>query len=130
VFVTPTSESLTMQLGPPYGTGPEPLQLFVAGLSGLAPEEVRQAKRLYLRNQLSQLRVLQTQMGEFRVVQGCLAVFPPAWLYLWTQRSRMHAAMTMGIEQVRNAMDIWKDDLGSDVAELERELRNLTAAPP
>jgi hypothetical protein len=32
----------------------------------------------------------------------------------------------MLIEQVRNAVEIWKDDLGSDAAELERELRELT----
>lgn len=115
-----------MQSGQPFGSSPEQLQLFVAGLSGLAPEEVRKAKLLYLRNQLSQLRALQTQIRGFGVVQGCFAIIPVFWPILWLQRKSMHAGLTMLIEQVRNAVEIWKDDLGSDAVELERELRDLT----
>src|SRR5438132_2065037 len=41
---------------------PEKLQLFMAGLSGLAPEEVRKAKVLYLRNAISEYEAMRTSL--------------------------------------------------------------------
>ena len=49
---------------------PEKLQLFVAGLSGLAPEEVRKAKLLYLRNAISEFQAMQTSYQGFGQAQG------------------------------------------------------------
>jgi hypothetical protein len=43
-----------VQAQSPDFLSPEKLQLFVAGLSGLAPEEVRKAKLLYVRDAISE----------------------------------------------------------------------------
>ncbi len=64
---------------------PEQVQMFLAGLSGLAPEEVRKAKLLYLRNAVSEYRALRQGVSGFRVAQGCFAVIPFFWPILWAQ---------------------------------------------
>jgi hypothetical protein len=52
------------------GLTPEKLQLFIAGLSGLNADEVRKAKILFVRNELSQLKALKAAMAGFGVAQG------------------------------------------------------------
>jgi hypothetical protein len=109
------------------GLTPEKLQLFIAGLSGLPTEEVRKAKLLFIKNEISQLRALKSSMAGFGVAQGCFAIIPIFWPILWAQRSGMNAAVTMQTEQIRNALAVWRDDLGSDAAELEFELNSLSS---
>ena len=54
----------------------EKLQLFVAGLSGLAPEEVRKAKLLYIRNAISEYQAMQAALQGFGQTQGCMSIIP------------------------------------------------------
>lgn len=110
---------------PATGLTPERLQLFIAGLSGMAPDEVRKAKLLFIRNEISQLRALKTSFAGFGAAQGCFAIIPFFWPVLWAQRSGMKAALTLQIEQIRNALSVWKDDLGADSVQLEQDLRLL-----
>jgi hypothetical protein len=35
--------------------------------------------------------------------------------------------MTMHTEQIRNALSVWRDDLGSDATAIERELNSLVS---
>lgn len=107
------------------GLTPEKLQLFIAGLSGLSGDEVRKAKLLFIRNEMSQLKALNTTMAGFGVAQGCFALIPVFWPILWMQRSGMNAALTLQKDQIRNALSVWKDDLGSEGPQLEAELENL-----
>jgi hypothetical protein len=107
------------------GLTPEKLQLFVAGLSGLDPEEIRKAKILFIRNELSQLKALKTQIAGFGVAQGCFAIIPIFWPVLWVQRSSMNAAVTLQKEQIQNALSVWKNDLGEDGRQIERELQSI-----
>ena len=57
---------------PQAGLTPEKLQLFIAGLSGLNADEVRKAKILFIRNELSQLKALNKTMAGFGVASGLL----------------------------------------------------------
>jgi len=107
------------------GLTPEKLQLFIAGISGLSVEEVRKAKLLFLRNELSQLRALKTNMAGFAVAQGCFAIIPVFWPVLWAQRSGMNAAVKLQKDQIRNALSVWRDDLGDDGRQIEMELESL-----
>jgi len=107
------------------GLTPERLQLFIAGLSGMAPDEVRKAKLLFIKNEISQLRAIKTSFAGFGVAQGCFAIVPIFWPVLWAQRSGMKAALTMQSEQIRNALSVWKNDLGADGLQLEQELQAL-----
>ena len=99
---------------PTESLSPEKLQMFVAGLSGLAPEEVRKAKVLYLRNAISELEALESSMRGFGVVQGCFAVIPFFWPFLYAQRRIMSAQVNLAKDRLRNAMDVWRDDLGGE----------------
>ena len=90
-----------MQQQPADLLSPEKLQLFVAGLSGLAPEEVRKAKLLYLRNAIS----------EFQAMQGCMSIIPVFWPILGAQRRMMAAQLRLGKDRIRNAIDVWRGDL-------------------
>ena len=101
--------------------------MFIAGLSGMAPDEVRKAKLLFIRNEIAELRALRTSYAGFGVAQGCFAIIPVFWPILWAQRSGMNAAVTMHVEQIRNALIVWGDDLGDDRAALEQELTALSS---
>jgi len=90
---------------------PEKLQLFVAGLSGLAPEEVRKAKVLYIRNSISEYRAMVESMQGFKTAQGCMSVIPIFWPVLGAQRRMMDAHLRLAKERIRNAIDVWRDDL-------------------
>ena len=107
------------------GLTPEKLQLFIAGLSGLNADEVRKAKILFIRNELSQLKAIKTTMAGFGVAQGCFAIIPIFWPILWAQRSGMNAAVTLQKEQIRNALSVWRDDLGDDGRQIESEIDAL-----
>lgn len=103
--------------------------MFIAGLSGMAPDEIRKAKLLFIRNEISQLKAIKASHAGFGVVQGCFAIIPIFWPILWAQRSSMNAAVTMHTEQIRNALLVWKEDLGPDAEVLEAELATLVQSP-
>lgn len=103
-----------MQPQPVDSLSPERLQLFVAGLSGLAPAEVRKAKVLYLRNAASEYKALVATLEGFGKVQGCFAVIPVFWPILWAQRRAMAAQRRLAIERIENAVDVWRDDLAGE----------------
>ena len=109
----------------PSGLTAEKLQMFVLTLAGLAPDEVRKAKLLFLKNEISQLRALKASYAGFGVAQGCFAIIPIFWPILAAQRTGMNANLTMHVEQIRNALSVWHDDLGPDAAALEQELQAL-----
>ncbi len=90
---------------------PETLQLFVAGLSGLAPDEVRKAKVLYLRNAISEFHAMQASMQGFGQAQGCMAFIPIFWPILGAQKQIMTAQTQLGKDRIRNAIDVWRGDL-------------------
>jgi len=110
---------------PQTGLTPEKLQLFIAGLSGLNVDEIRKAKLLFLKNELSQLRALKESLAGFGVAQGCFAIIPIFWPILWAQRKGMNAALTLQKDQIRNALSVWRDDLGVDGRDIESELEML-----
>ena len=107
------------------GLTPEKLQLFIAGLSGLNADEIRKAKLLFIKNEISQLKAFKTSMAGFGVAQGCFAVMPLFWPILWAQRKSMDAALTLQKDQILNALSVWKDDLGGDLHQIEMELDSL-----
>jgi hypothetical protein len=100
---------------------PEKLQLFVAGLSGLAPEEVRKAKVLYIRNAISEYRAMVDSMKGFKTAQGCMSVVPIFWPVLGAQRKMMDAHLRLAKERIRNAIDVWRDDLRGERFEFDEE---------
>jgi hypothetical protein len=110
-----------MNQQPSESLSPEKLQLFVAGLSGLAPEEVRKAKVLYLRNAISEYRALQASFQGFGVAQGCLSIIPVFWPIIWAQKRMMSAQSQLARERILNAIDVWRDDLKGERFQFDGE---------
>ena len=104
---------------------PDKLQMFAAGLSGMDPEEMRKAKLLFLRNEISQLRASKASIESFGAIQGCFAIIPIFWPSLKVQRSMMKAGITLQGEQISNALAVWGEDLGPDADVLKAELSAL-----
>jgi len=100
-----------MQRHPSESLSPERLQWFIASLSGLAPEEVRKAKVLYLRNAISEFQAMQTSYDSFAKLQGCMAIIPLFWPILAVQKRMMAAQLQLSKDRIYNAMDVWRDDL-------------------
>jgi hypothetical protein len=100
---------------------PEKLQLFVAGLSGLAPEEIRKAKLLYLRNAVSEFKALQASYQGFGQAQGCMSVIPIFWPMIGAQKKMMSAQIQLSKDHIRNAIDVWRDDLKGERFVLDGE---------
>src|SRR5438874_13652120 len=89
---------------------PEKLQLFVAGLSGLAPEEVRKAKLLYLRNAISGFQAMQASFQGIGQAQGWMSIIPVFWPIIGAQKRMMSAQLQLAKDRIRNAIDDWRGD--------------------
>ncbi len=98
------------------------LQLFVAGLSGLSPEEIRKAKSLYIRNAIAEYEALTGSLGGFRVAQGCFMMIPIFWPIIYGQNRMFKAQQNLARQRIKNAVDVWRDDLAGERFELNGEL--------
>jgi hypothetical protein len=96
---------------------PEKLQFFLAGMSGLSKEEVRKAKSLYIRDAISQFEAFEAN----RRLMGCLVVFfiiiPCFWPMLYIMRRSMNIQRRLFQERIRNALEVWRDDLQGETFE-------------
>ena len=90
---------------------PERLQMFLAGLSGLAPEEVRKAKLLYLRNAISEFQATKASYQGFGQAQGCMSFIPIFSPIIGAQKGMMAAQLQLSKDRIRNAIGVWRDDL-------------------
>jgi len=103
---------------------PERLQFFVAELSGLAPEEVRKAKSLYVLNAISEYRAMNASFEAFGCLQMVFAIIPIFWPILYVQRRMMRAQKTLFQERIRHAIAVWKDDLQGEAFDFDlKEMR-------
>jgi hypothetical protein len=107
------------------GFTPEKLQLFIAGLSGLSGDETRKAKILFLKNAVSHLRATKASSAGFAVAQGCFAIIPVFWPILWAQRAALKSELLLQKEQIHNALQVWRADIGEEARQIERELEAL-----
>lgn len=100
---------------------PEKLQLFVAGLSGMAPEEVRKAKVLYIRNSISEYRAMKSSFAGFGQAQGCMSIIPVFWPIIGAQKRMMSAHLQLARERIANAIEVWRDDLRGERLQIDDE---------
>lgn len=99
------------------------LQMFVAGLSGLAPDEMRKAKVLYIKNAVSEYKALRASFKAAWFVQFLFILIPIFWPILYVQRRTMRAQERLFSERISNALEVWGDDLGGVQFDLdEREV--------
>ena len=53
-------------------------------------------------------------MSHFGIMQGCFAVIPLFWPILWLQRRMIKAGLDLHRKRIRNAIDVWRDDLAGE----------------
>ena len=95
--------------------------MFVAGLSGLAPEEVRKAKLLYIRNAISEYQATQAVIQGFGQAQGCASNIAVFWPIIGAQKRMMGAQLQLSRDCIRNAIDVWRGDLKGERFQLDGE---------
>lgn len=106
----------------PDPLSPEKLQSFAASVANLPQQEMRQAKLLYIRNAIAELRAQEQIFASFGKLQGCLSVIPVFWPVLAMQKKMMAAQKQLSQQKIVNAIDVWRDDLsavGFDVARFD-----------
>jgi len=90
---------------------PEKMQLFLATLAHLPPQEIQKAKLLYIRNSIAEFRALETTMASFGKLQGCMSIIPFFWPIIALQKKMMNAQVDLARQRITNAIDVWQDDL-------------------
>jgi len=91
----------------------ERMQGFVAGLAGLGPDEIAKAKALYVKNAISDYRLMKESLAAMGCVQVIFWVIPIFWPFLIAQKRMMRAGEQRMRERVQNALDVWGDDIRS-----------------
>ena len=99
---------------------PEKLQLFVAGLAGLAPAEITKAKVLYIRNAIDDYEAELTSTQASKWLWLMFAVVPLFWPFLYVAKKSTEAHFESSRRRIHNAIEVWNDDLRGHHFPLER----------
>ncbi len=106
------------------------LQLFIASIGSLTGDEARKAKLLYLRNELADFDAENSDARSLTVLQLVFAVMPLFWPFLYVQRQNLVNAAKLSARRIRNALDVWKTDLGDEHVRLTSELERIESGSP
>jgi len=104
----------------------EKMQIFAASLEGLSKEEIRKAKLLMVKNELTEIRALKAQITGFRDFAGGCSPF--SFLFSGIrkiQERQFQAVVQARKEQLQNAIDVWREELGPDADRIGNDLRML-----
>ncbi|MBA4017240.1 MAG: hypothetical protein C0483_08710 [Pirellula sp.] len=96
---------------PADSLSPEKMQLFLATLAHLPPQEIQKAKLLYIRNAIAEFRALESTMASFGQLQGCMSIIPIFWPIISMQKKMMNTQVDLARQRITNAIDVWQDDL-------------------
>jgi hypothetical protein len=89
----------------------ESMQVFLAGLAGLAPEEISKAKALYVKNAISEYRAAVESLNAMGCIWVVFYIIPLFWPFIIMQKRTMRAGKRLMRERIENAMDVWGDDI-------------------
>ena len=82
---------------------------------------MRKTKLLYLRNAVSKYHATQASFQGFGQAQGCMSIIPIFWPILGAQKRMMSAQLQLQRERIKNAIDVWRDDLRGERFLLDSE---------
>ncbi len=114
-----------MQTHQSIALDPATLSAFAARLSGLPKEEIRKAKSLYVRNSLSDLRMMLKSTRAFLWVMGVMSLIPIFLVVFIPAFLSYRALKQNGIEKIRNALEVWRSDLQGDYDELLAQVNKI-----
>lgn len=104
---------------------PSALTAFTASLATLPVQEIRKAKSLYIRNAIADYRMVVKTGRGFLVMFGIMSIIPIFLIVFIPAFIGHRAQKENGKQKIRNALEIWRDDLGADYPSLAAELENL-----
>ena len=98
------------------------LSTFAASLGTLPKEEMRKAKSLFIRDAIADYRMTMKSSKGFLIVMGILCVIPVFLVVFIPALLGYRATKENGKQKIKNALEVWKDDLGEDYHLLSREM--------
>lgn len=104
---------------------PEKMQLFLASLSGLQPEEIQKAKSLYLRNGISEYQALCSSQSSMGCLFAGFCLIPLFWPFIYSFVRTNRAARQLARDRILNALEVWKNDLGDEIYQIDKQVRDL-----
>ena len=119
------------------------LSAFAASLNHLDREEIQKAKVLFIKNEILKYKTLYKTLPLFLIWAGFIctfmffinitifplfAVLPIFFFYM--AFSSVKTSLKTYKQQISNALEIWKGDLGDDYLELKTRLKNTKSNIP
>jgi hypothetical protein len=102
---------------------PEALVAFAATIRGLSPDEIRDAKRLFVLNAITDYEKSRSQSFAFGFLQIVFAIIPFFWPILLMQRWSINTELKAQKTKISNAISIWRESLGDAfVVEIQQRL--------
>jgi hypothetical protein len=97
---------------------PAALTAFAATLTNLPKDEISKAKRLYILNAIADFEA-QRQTGRAMVItMGIMSLIPIFLIVFIPTLIGYRSGIAAGRQKILNAIEVWKDDLGSSYAEI------------
>ena len=90
------------------------LPLFLAGLSGMAEEEIKSAKGLWLRNAICEYTAAQTKARSQLWGFSLLWIVPWCWPMIYSARQNTKADLLARRQSIDNALQAWRKDLAGE----------------
>ncbi len=90
------------------------LPVFLAGLAGLAPNEVRNAKILWIRNAIADFRAAEETAKAQWWGFSLLWLIPWGWPVIYANRREVKADLGARRQCIENAMHVWREDLAGE----------------
>ncbi len=82
------------------------IQMFLAGLSGLSQDEVRKAKELYVRNAISECRMMFETLNSSKYLMICFAIIPLFWPFIYFHFKTIKSQKRLFQERIQNALEV------------------------
>ena len=107
-----------MSTTPVVAMDPAALAAFAGTLVNLPAEEIRKAKKLYILNAIAEFNAQRTAGRGMVIVFGIMSIIPIFLLVFIPTLIAYRSGVAAGRQKILNAIEVWKDDLGPDHAEL------------
>jgi len=99
------------------------LAAFAATLAALPRDEIQKAKKLYILNAIADFDAQCTSGKAMLITMGILCIIPVFLVVFIPGLIAYRSGVKAGRQKILNAIEVWKDDLGSDYASIRSRIR-------
>lgn len=105
-----------------FALDPTALTAFTATLSTLPRDEIRKAKSLFIRNAIVDFQLSRSTGKTMLIVLGVMSIVPVFLVVFIPSLASYLKGNEAAKQKIRNAIDVWRDDLGPEAATLLAQL--------